>query len=111
VPNSAVRWSLSFLSSLSPLSSFTVLALCVGTVAQSTQKPFRASEVLALEAGGALQANVAHDIAGPRRSSAWGERLDASSTLRSTAGSFDCAVTALRFVTASLRMTILFRTS
>jgi hypothetical protein len=50
-------------------------------------------------------------------SSAWGERLDASSTLPSSAGSpsassgqaFDCAVTALRFVTAPLRMTILFR--
>jgi tetratricopeptide (TPR) repeat protein len=55
MPNSAVRWSLS--------AFFTVLALSLGAVAQSAQKPLRASQVLALEAGGALQANVAHDVA------------------------------------------------
>jgi len=52
---SAVRWSLSILV-LGILSSGPL-------VAQSTPKSLRASEVLALEAGGALQENIAHDIA------------------------------------------------
>ena len=33
-------------------------------IAQTAPKPLRASQVMALEAGGALQANIAHDIAG-----------------------------------------------
>jgi hypothetical protein len=40
------------------LSLFTYSAL-----AQMATKPLRASEVMALEAGGALAANIAHDIA------------------------------------------------
>ncbi|HKH97899.1 MAG TPA: tetratricopeptide repeat protein [Candidatus Sulfotelmatobacter sp.] len=51
----AVRWfaSLLILGVVLPLS----------LAAQSAPRPLRASEVMALEAGGALQANIAHDIA------------------------------------------------
>ena len=52
---SAVRWPISMLVLLAVLSSFNLLA-------QSTPRPLRASEVMAVEAGGALQANIAHDI-------------------------------------------------
>src|ERR1700674_3650393 len=54
MPKFAVRCSL-----------FTVvplLGISLSVVAQSSPKPLRASEVLALEAGGALQSNVAHHI-------------------------------------------------
>ncbi len=53
---SAVRWSL-FIFILGVLFSLHL-------VAQTTPRPLRASEVMALEAGGALQANIAHDVAG-----------------------------------------------
>lgn len=51
--NSAMRW---FLSSL------VILGLSLTVVAQNSLKPLRASEVMALAAGGAFQANLAHDI-------------------------------------------------
>jgi hypothetical protein len=52
---SAVRW---------PLCTFLfAFLLSFNLVAQNSPRPLRASEVLAVEAGGALQANIAHDIA------------------------------------------------
>lgn len=51
---SAVRWSLSIL-----LASFL---FSLNSVAQTAAMPLRSSEVMALEGGGALQANIAHDI-------------------------------------------------
>jgi len=39
------------------------IACSAQVVAQANPRPLRASEVMALEAGGALQANIAHDIA------------------------------------------------
>lgn len=52
---SGVRWSL-FIFVLGVLFSLHLAA-------QTTPRPLRASEVMALEAGGALQANIAHDVA------------------------------------------------
>lgn len=51
---SAVRWSVSIL-----LASFL---FSLNLVAQTAPRPLRASEVMALEGGGALQANIAHDV-------------------------------------------------
>jgi tetratricopeptide (TPR) repeat protein len=55
MPRSVTSWrSLILLSSI----------LCgMQSMAQTAPRPLRASEVMALEAGGALQANIAHDIA------------------------------------------------
>jgi tetratricopeptide (TPR) repeat protein len=58
MPNSAVRCSVSSLVVL----GFS-LSLSLSAIAQTSLKPLRASEVMALEAGGALQSNIAHDIA------------------------------------------------
>lgn len=52
---SAVRWSL--------LTLVLAILLSLNLMAQTAPRPLRASEVMALEAGGALQANIAHDIA------------------------------------------------
>jgi hypothetical protein len=38
------------------------LAFSANGLAQTSQKPLRSSEVVALEAGGALQANVVHEV-------------------------------------------------
>ena len=40
-----------------------LLSLPYSALGQVATKPLRASEVMALQAGGALQANLAHDIA------------------------------------------------
>ena len=55
MPKFAVRCSLSAL--------ITLLGLSLNLAAQTSPKPLRASEVIALEAGGAMQENVAHDVA------------------------------------------------
>jgi hypothetical protein len=51
--NSTVRFS---------FSALVLLGLSIGVVSQTSPKPLRASEVLALEAGAVLPANVAHEI-------------------------------------------------
>ncbi len=56
MPNSAVRWSLSALVIIS-------LGLALNVAAQTSLKPLRASELMALEAGGAFPANIVHHIA------------------------------------------------
>ena len=43
-------------------SALVLLGLSVSAVSQTSPRPLRASEVLALEVGGALPANVAHNI-------------------------------------------------
>src|SRR5260370_22014772 len=43
-------------------SAIVVLGLSFSLAAQTSSRPLRASEVLALEAGGALPANAVHDI-------------------------------------------------
>jgi hypothetical protein len=45
------------------LSALVLLGLSVSAASQTSPKPLRASEVLALEAGGVLPGSVAHDIA------------------------------------------------
>lgn len=55
MPKFAVSCSLSAL--------ITLLGLSLNLAAQTSRKPLRASEVIALEAGGAMQENVAHDVA------------------------------------------------
>lgn len=52
---SAMRWS-----ALAPI---LAIFISLNVMAQSAPRPLRASEVMALEAGGALQGNIAHDIA------------------------------------------------
>ena len=53
MPNFAARFS---------FSAVVFLGLSIGVVSQTPPRPLRASEVLALEAGGVLPANVAHEI-------------------------------------------------
>ncbi len=53
MPNFAVRFS---------FSTLVLLGLSIGVASQTSSKPLRASQVLALQAGGVLPANVAHEI-------------------------------------------------
>jgi hypothetical protein len=53
MPNFAARLS---------FSAVVLLGLSIGVASQTPPRPLRASEVLALEAGGVLPANVAHEI-------------------------------------------------
>jgi len=53
MPNFAARFS---------FSAVVLLGLSIGVASQTPPRPLRASEVLALEAGGVLPANVAHEI-------------------------------------------------
>ena len=53
MPTSTARFS---------FSALVLLGLSIGVASQTSPKPLRVSEVLALEAGGALPANVAHEI-------------------------------------------------
>jgi hypothetical protein len=51
-------------SSVAILAAFSFLLLLASdATAQTAPRPLRASEVIAIQAGGALPANVAHDIA------------------------------------------------
>ena len=51
--NSIVRFS---------FPALVLLGLSIGVASQTPPRPLRASEALALEAGGVLPANVAHEI-------------------------------------------------
>ena len=53
MPDFAARFS---------FSALVLLGLSVAVVSQTSPKPLRASQVLALEAGGVLPSNVAHEI-------------------------------------------------
>ena len=53
MPNFAVRFS---------FSTLVLLGLSLGAASQTSPKPMRASEVLALEAGAVLPANVVHHL-------------------------------------------------
>ena len=54
MPNSAVRFS---------FSALVVLGMFLNAASQTPPKSMRASEVIALQAGGVLPGSVAHDIA------------------------------------------------